>query len=316
VTNQNGCFSSDDAFITINPYPVVSLGADTVFCNKSNGIISPGIGYTSYLWNDSSTIQSLLVNSTGHYWVEVSNGFNCVSRDSIFVKFSSLKLSIGNDTTVCGSHIVDAGPGYASYLWSTSDTTAAINVQFSGTYVLTVSNNDGCVEDDTINVVVNPLPVPNLIGPDSICKGDTLILDAGSFASYLWSTSDTTQSVELTLAGTYYVDVIDINGCMGSDTFKLAQKDCAPPDGIFEHDFSSLINIWPNPVKQNVFLKWKQSSSASTISLLDMQGRVLETHYWLQNDVMMLNLESYSNGVYIIQVSSQTERLNIPIIKN
>ena len=54
----------------------------------------------------------------------------------------------------------------------------------------------------------------------SIC-GASVLLDAGSdpsWASYLWSTSNTAQSITATSAGNYSVVVTDTNGCVGHDT--------------------------------------------------------------------------------------------------
>jgi len=53
-------------------------------------------------------------------------------------------------------------------------------------------------------------------GPTKVCRGESATLDAGSgFASYRWSTGETTKTVAVSpeLPTTYYVEVTDARGC-------------------------------------------------------------------------------------------------------
>jgi hypothetical protein len=57
------------------------------------------------------------------------------------------------------------------------------------------------------------------IGPDSLCEPNgQVILDAGNYASFLWSTTETTQQITVNTTGFYSVDVIDASGCQGSSS--------------------------------------------------------------------------------------------------
>ena len=107
------------------------------------------------------------------------------------------------------------------YLWNTGDTTSSIMVSptTSASYGVTVNDIlNGCSNSDSIDVVVNALPVVNLFGDSSLCVGDSIIFDAGSASSYLWNTGDTTQTISIPGADTVFVELIDANGCIGSDT--------------------------------------------------------------------------------------------------
>lgn len=50
-------------------------------------------------------------------------------------------------------------------------------------------------------------------GPVSFCQGDSVILTSGFSNNYLWSTGDTTQSIVVSVSGTYYVSNTVLSGC-------------------------------------------------------------------------------------------------------
>src|SRR6185295_4719838 len=78
-----------------------------------------------------------------------------------------------------------------------------VTVAASGVYTVTVTNSFGCSATDTTTVIVTSLNVM-ITGNNSICNGATSILDAGAgYASYVWSTGATTQTISVSTAGTY-----------------------------------------------------------------------------------------------------------------
>jgi len=81
----------------------------------------------------------------------------------------------------------------------------------------------GCFEWIVDTIVIYAPKSINLGNDTSICKGEMLILDAGdSGSSYLWSTGDTTQSIQIDSAGIYYVEVDTI--CPGMDAITVTTK--------------------------------------------------------------------------------------------
>ena len=58
---------------------------DTTFCEGDSIILDAGAGYTSYLWSDSSTTQTLTVSESGYYGVTVTTGGGCKITDGVTV---------------------------------------------------------------------------------------------------------------------------------------------------------------------------------------------------------------------------------------
>ncbi|MFZ4414489.1 MAG: LamG-like jellyroll fold domain-containing protein, partial [Bacteroidales bacterium] len=177
----------------------------------------------AYHWSTGDTTQSITVtpSQTTTYYLTVTNG-SCSGVDSVKVSVSPLPIvNLGNDTTICQGNqiLLNAGNSGCTYLWSTGVTTQTINVTSSGTYWVKVTNSNGCIGKDTISVNVIANIIVNLGNDTTICQGNSLTLNAGNIgASYLWSTGVTTQQINVTNSGTYWVKVTNSNGCYKRDT--------------------------------------------------------------------------------------------------
>ena len=118
-------------------------------------------------------------------------------------------------------------PAANTYLWSTGETTPAINVTTSGTYTLTVSNASGCTAVASQVVTVNPLIMATITpsGPTTFCRGGFVTL-TGSLGTgtivdsgYLWSDGETSPVIIVGTTGNYSVTVTNASGC--SSTSKV-----------------------------------------------------------------------------------------------
>ena len=94
ATFAGGCqATSSDLTITINPLPVVDLPNDTIRIDTTQQYtLDAGTGFSSYLWNDLTTNQTLLVDGyvfgegIFKFWVAVTNEFGCSASDTSVVK--------------------------------------------------------------------------------------------------------------------------------------------------------------------------------------------------------------------------------------
>ncbi|MBU0490093.1 MAG: PKD domain-containing protein [Bacteroidetes bacterium] len=219
-TDGNGCQNTDEVYITVNSVPYVDLGNDTTVCPGETVPLDAQNPGATYYWSTFETSQFITAASSGQFWVEVTNGQGCSNSDTLNIGlFSSPTVFLGNDTAVCqgAAFFLDAGTA-VSYEWSTLEVTQTISPTTSDTYSVLITDVNGCEGTDDITVIINPLPVVD-IGPDStICEANPTMLDAQNpGATYAWSTTASTQTIMVNIAGYYDVTVTDANSCSAVD---------------------------------------------------------------------------------------------------
>jgi len=265
------CPSIDTINVSFDPGPVIELGNDTVLCEGQELLLNVGAGYTNYLWSNGSTDSSVVISFPGIVWVEVINENGCTGSDTIFVEISpGIELNIGSDTTICPNGIfeIDAGSGYANYIWQDSTNNQLYEVFSPGTYWVTVFDENGCSGSDTITVELSPPVVVDLGNDTTICLGEDLILEPGNnFYSYYWQDGSTGSTYTVEDAGMYAVIVTDQNGCFGYDTINVS---LSPSPEVFLGNDTTLClgnTLVLDPGSQFSSYMWQDNSTFPVFSV-------------------------------------------------
>ncbi len=162
VFDYNGCESADSVDVNVHN-PVVNLGADVDICFGESTNLDAGSGFTTYGWSTAEVTQTISVNTTGTYSVTVTDEYACNADDEIVVTVNDLPVvDLGTDVNITTSETttLDAGNGFASYLWSDQSSSQTLTVDGSvvgvGThdYSVVVTDVNGCEGTDDINVIV------------------------------------------------------------------------------------------------------------------------------------------------------------------
>ncbi len=215
-TDSNGCSATSSASTVVEyPLPTVSISGTLEFCAGQSTVLTATAGLSSYLWSNGETTQDITVTSGGSYSVTGTDSNGCSNNDSVSVTEHALPtVSISGTLSFCaGANTILTASGASTYLWSTGETTASITVSTGGSYSVTGTDANGCSALDSASVTEYSLPSVSISGTLSYCAGASTTLDAGAgFASYSWSSGETTQTISAT-AGNYTVTVTDSNGC-------------------------------------------------------------------------------------------------------
>jgi len=238
VTNSNGCSNTSSMVLTVNPLPQPSAGANTTICNGHSANLQAS-GGTVYIWQPASSLNNANIYNpvaspaaTTTYTVTVTNSNGCSATSSTIVNVNNLPpANAGTDQIICLNQSANfTATGGVQYQWSNGSNTQSINVspQVNTTYIVTVTDINGCSATDDANVSINALPPADAGINQAICIGNTTNLNASGGVAYLWSPATDLSNNQIanpiaspTVTTTYTVTVTDVNGCSASDNMVL-----------------------------------------------------------------------------------------------
>ncbi len=241
ATNLFGCTAVDSVLVQVTTAPPITALGDTTFC--AGGIATLSVsGATSYSWSPGNmTGSSVTVNpTTTTTYVVTGNTNNCITTDTVIVNVSPApSVYAGPDFSVCGGTQVTLNVGVAggTYAWSPAGSIiGATNTQSvvaaptgNTSYTVNVIAANGCISADTINVTVNQQPNITASTPDdTICLGETALINGVGGLSYVWTPnialqSQTAANNQATPSNTttYTVTGTDANGCTSSASITI-----------------------------------------------------------------------------------------------
>ncbi len=295
VTDNEGCSNIFNKFLGQPAQISLSAFSKPVSCyNGSDGqatinAIGSNNSFT-FLWNDplKQTTQQAGKLPTGRYSVTVTDSTGC-TRDTVVDVGQPSRLKIDSkiitdnkcvgDTTGKADISISGGTPRYNIGWSSGDTSTSIKKLRSGTYILTVSDANGCKLFDTILVKSPPVLDADITANPVRCFGDqngNIIVDAfGGTKPYYYSLGGKTYNginqIVGVKAGNYDVFVKDANNCIWFDNITVA----TPPKFMVEASPDITINLgdktqlFANPLNNRgqVTLTWKQPYD-STLSCL------------------------------------------------
>ena len=235
---------SDPVNLAVNPNPSpltqVSNNASSEICaGESVGVNVLGNYYTMQWYNQNGPIQGAIggayqVSQSGSYYMVVTTFAGCTGQSDpidITVNPNPVAEITATDVELCQGEesTITTNETFDSYQWyfngSAIQQTQSITVGNSGTYYVTVTDENGCTDNSNpIEITVNPLPTGELTIPtnqNSFCEGGSILLELdASPGTYEWfvdgqsiSTGSQTQ-YEMMASGIVYVVITSADGCV------------------------------------------------------------------------------------------------------
>lgn len=190
-TTSSGCVGVpfEDAFIILNTnsfyLPVQGNQEVFVACEGESIELDPGL-FKNYLWSvtNAPTTQTYITTLEGTYQVRLVDFNNSCTFDTIQARFNPLPtVWLGNDTILFANQTLELDafdPTFDTYKWyntipigttpiGTSQTLTVDGLSGNKTYTVTVTDNNGCVNSDEINVGAanyRDLKIPSVFTPN------------------------------------------------------------------------------------------------------------------------------------------------------
>lgn len=225
--------------------------------NAMNNVIWTEPGTGTMIFNQDSVIVTASTTGSWNFYSDE------IDKDVYIYILSSPPIqppSMMGDTSFCTStfslqlNAANQNPGgnAASYQWSTGQTSRTITVTTPGTYTVTVTNACG-VGVYSKNIYHSNPNAPNLGPNQTFCWGQNTTLSSGStnVTSYQWSTGATTPTITVDTTGTYWVYLVDNNGCSGRDTIQITTL-LPTPEAICYVEFDTI--TWKNNINWSSML--------------------------------------------------------------
>jgi gliding motility-associated-like protein len=229
------CSPHPDIIITTVPDPATICEGESITLTADGGV--------DYEWSTGETTASIVVSPTNTTTYTVTaNADMCPGTESIVVTVVPIPIvDAGSNTSICENTSIDLTAncsncsGSETYEWDTGETTQVITVSpiVQTTYTVTITNQ-GCSDSADIVVSVMPAPTPSI-------TGDTCANQTGAIYSTTNNPGNTYDWYIDTIGGTVIaggqgtpsitvdwgnvgggeviVTEIDINSCIGIDTF-------------------------------------------------------------------------------------------------
>ena len=226
VTDADGCTAEASVEVAQLDNPVAEILGDTAFCSGSSLTLSGG-DFASFLWSTDEVSSTIDVMEGGNYGLTVTDDEGCTGETMVMITENELpEVNITGETTFCFGQTTELDAGsYVSYFWTTGDGTQVISLENSTTVSVTVTDENGCEGEGSIEVTEGDPLEPMIEGTLSFCNGGSTTLAAPGFATYLWSNGADEPSIDVNTAGPVGVTVTDADGCTGEASVEVTEAE-------------------------------------------------------------------------------------------
>ncbi len=291
VTNAFNCSATDEAAITVLPFPTFNVPTIEVCEDTPGSGVASDIDLSSYdnlitsapntfvEWYDGDLSDFILIldptqvglppsNTDLSADVVYTNVTNC--RSSFIVPYNILSAPAitfsGGDLCVGSSTTLEVVENHASYQWSTGAITQSISINLPGNYTVTTTNADNCTATASVSVSESPNLTPTVNGND-LCAGQNATLSVSeTYSSYNWFNNDIGQSISVNTGGTYTVTVENASGCTGIGQVTINELSSLNPT-VNGNDFCAGQNTTLSVSENYSSYDWSNNDNGQSINV-------------------------------------------------
>lgn len=193
VTDANNC-TFQDSYTLTEPVTAISISATTqpVSCTGiSNGSITLAVNggtpaYT-YAWSSGATTSDITTLSAASYTVTVTDANNCSATHTVNLSQPLEELAVTGNVKdanciygILGNVVISPTGGTLPYTftWSNGNTSQNLNNVLPGSYLVTVTDANGCVAGQEFMIADLSTLTVQANGNTTVCVGNTVTIAA------------------------------------------------------------------------------------------------------------------------------------------
>jgi hypothetical protein len=302
VTDASGCSVSGQVFIETIPSDCSGFSMDMIvegiscFDENDGSVIAQLTGGTApfiYNWSNGASTASINNLVAGPYTVTVTDAVGCTVTDQEII---AQPLSVQINTIAydgnCGSTgaalaAVSGGTSPYTYSWSNGMNSEFIEDLNAGVYQVTVTDANGCTNEEAVLVQVNSAGISVETQVDAVScfgesDGDIDVTMTGGTPPYnfLWSTGAMTEDLFNMAPGNYTVLISDDAGCLFASTYEI------------ESPAAMTVNFLTTPA---------DNGSNGSATVLGSGGTAPYTYNW--DGAQTATIANLSTGIYPVTIT-------------
>lgn len=270
-----------------------------IFLSKIDGV--------EYKWSNGETTRAITVDKPGKYSVEVTLPGGCTITDDVTVKYLNFENKL-KEGAFCETQL-ELNPGdYKSYLWMDGSKSPNFIADKSGTYYVTVFNENEIGKTLSTSLELKDIP--------TITQKEGDILVSSEAKEYQWYLNfnkiegATSREYAVKKIGVYSVEVSNMKNCYSTSEyvsmFSLSNEEYLKGDKF---------SVYPVPSVDKLNFKFKQILKGETkVEVIDLSGAVVKSLYFdgMPNQI---DIEKLTPGAYFIKVSNKNKEFVHKILK-
>ena len=258
--------------------------------------------------NTASLTVNNVTNVYNNYLFYCSINGVCINavnspKDTLFVENSGGSIALtASKLSICphNDSAVICGPvNYASYLWNNGATTQCITTDTAGDFWVNVAYRNSCTfTSNHVHITVFPpvTPVLNVTGGTITAANGNSVQWYDNKGKLVGDTSNTLNAPH---PGTFYVTMIDSNGCP-----EQSAPVSALTTGIANITGDVAFIVYPNPATGSCVVMLRNSTILTyPILVYNEVGQVIMQQLTSGNNTVV-NLQEWASGVYFFRINN------------
>ena len=330
VTDVNGCTSTGEVTLVCPDTCALTIVVETGCVAEDIGWASVdqilnANGTTTILWSTGETTSYVDGLAYGEHWVLVTDENGCTDKQTFNIdckKECELEIVVesgclAEDNGWASVDQVLNGTAPVTILWSTGESASFISGLDDGAHWVMVTDAEECWVKYDFNIACEK-DCDLQVEFASECMDATgtasLMVSGADEYSILWSTLETSASINGLSNGEYWYMVSTSKDCFVKEEFTV---ECDPVvtdilengSGAQTGSLSSTIEVYPNPAQDLLNINFSAANAGTvTIAMLDISGRMVRNIGTYQTEAgkeraINLDLNEVRSGVYLLKFS-------------